>query len=143
VPHDPTTTALAGELRIAVARLGRRLRQEKGRHELSDAQLSVLALLEREGPRTLGELAEVERVRPPSMSRTVACLVDDGLAERLGDPADGRIVRLRPTEAGSALVHEVRRSRDAWLVAGLRELSPAQQSLLRDAAALLREVAER
>ncbi|MBO0984089.1 MarR family winged helix-turn-helix transcriptional regulator [Rathayibacter sp. SD072] len=143
MPFETAIPALAGELRVAVARLGRRLRQEKGRHDLSDAQLSVLALLEREGPRTLGELAELERVRPPSMSRTVACLVDDGLAERLSDPADGRITRLRPTEAGAALVHEVRRSRDAWLVARLRELSPAQQALLHDAVALLREVAER
>jgi DNA-binding MarR family transcriptional regulator len=143
VQQTDALTSLASEVRIAVARLGRRLRQEKGRHELSDAQLSVLALLEREGPRTLGELAEAERVRPPSMSRTVACLVDDGLAERLSDPTDGRVTRLRPTAAGSALVHEVRRSRDAWLVARLGELSPAETALLHDAAALLREVAER
>ncbi|MWV51002.1 MarR family transcriptional regulator [Rathayibacter sp. VKM Ac-2803] len=136
-------TALAGETRVAVGRLARRLRQEKAQHELSDAQFGVLALLHRDGPKTLGELAEAERVRPPSMTRTVACLVDDGLAERLADPADGRVTRIRPTSAGTELVLDVRRSRDAWLVARLRELSPDQRALLHDAAALLREVADR
>ncbi|MBF4461500.1 MarR family transcriptional regulator [Rathayibacter sp. VKM Ac-2878] len=136
-------TALAGEVRTAVGRLGRRLRQEKAQHELSDSQFSVLALLHREGPKTLGELAEAERVRPPSMTRTVACLVDEGLAERLADPADGRVTRLRPTTEGTELVLDVRRSRDAWLVARLRELSPGELRLLHDAAALLREVADR
>ncbi|QHC68591.1 MarR family transcriptional regulator [Rathayibacter sp. VKM Ac-2759] len=136
-------TGLAGETRVAVGRLARRLRQEKAQHELSDAQFGVLALLHREGPRTLGELAEAERVRPPSMTRTVGCLVDDGLVERLADPADGRVTRIRPTAAGTELVLDVRRSRDAWLVARLRELSPDQRALLHDAAALLREVADR
>ncbi|SMH30169.1 DNA-binding transcriptional regulator, MarR family [Rathayibacter oskolensis] len=142
-PSDPALTALAGETRVAVGRLSRRLRQEKAEHELSDAQFGVLALLQREGPKTLGELADSERVRPPSMTRTVACLVDDGLAERLADPSDGRVTRIRPTAEGTALVLDVRRSRDAWLVARLRELSPDQRALLRDAAALLREVADR
>ncbi|KQQ06322.1 hypothetical protein ASG06_01520 [Rathayibacter sp. Leaf185] len=136
-------TALAGETRVAVGRLARRLRQEKAQHELSDAQFGVLALLHREGPKTLGELADAERVRPPSMTRTVGCLVDDGLAERLADPADGRVTRIRPTPEGTELVLDVRRSRDAWLVARLRELSPDERALLHDAAALLREVADR
>ena len=140
---DPDLPALAGATRIAVGRLGRRLRQEKAEHELSDAQFGVLALLHREGPRTLGELAEAERVRPPSMTRTVGCLVDDGLVERLPDPSDGRVTRIRATALGSELVLDVRRSRDAWLVARLRELDPAQRRLLQDAAALLREVADR
>lgn len=140
---DQELTALAGEMRVAVGRLSRRLRQEKAEHELSDAQFGVLALLHREGPRTLGELAESERVRPPSMTRTVACLVDDGLVERLADPADGRVTRIRPTKEGTALVLDVRRSRDAWLVARLRELDPAQRRALHEAAALLREVADR
>ncbi|WKK72100.1 MarR family transcriptional regulator [Rathayibacter oskolensis] len=140
---ETALTGLAGETRVAVGRLARRLRQEKAQHELSDAQFGVLALLHREGPRTLGELAEAERVRPPSMTRTVGCLVDDGLVERLADPADGRVTRIRPTAAGTELVLDVRRSRDAWLVARLRELSPDQRALLHDAAALLREVADR
>lgn len=136
-------TALAGEVRVAVGRLSRRLRQEKADHELSDAQFGVLALLHREGPKTLGELADAERVRPPSMTRTVGCLVDDGLAERLPDPSDGRVTRIRPTAEGTALVLDVRRSRDAWLVARLRELDPAQRRALQEASELLREVADR
>jgi DNA-binding MarR family transcriptional regulator len=136
-------TALAGGMRVAVGRLSRRLRQEKADHELSDAQFGVLALLHREGPKTLGELADAERVRPPSMTRTVGCLVDEGLAERLPDPSDGRVTRIRPTAEGTALVLDVRRSRDAWLVARLRELDPAQRRALREASELLREVADR
>lgn len=136
-------TALAGGVRVAVGRLSRRLRQEKADHELSDAQFGVLALLHREGPKTLGELADAERVRPPSMTRTVGCLVDEGLAERLPDPSDGRVTRIRPTAEGTALVLDVRRSRDAWLVARLRELDPAQRRALQEAAELLREVADR
>lgn len=136
-------TALAGAMRVAVGRLSRRLRQEKADHELSDAQFGVLALLHREGPKTLGELADAERVRPPSMTRTVGCLVDDGLAERLPDPSDGRVTRIRPTAEGTALVLDVRRSRDAWLVARLRELEPAQRRALQEASELLREVADR
>ncbi|WP_258062951.1 MULTISPECIES: MarR family winged helix-turn-helix transcriptional regulator [unclassified Rathayibacter] len=140
---DLPLTSLAGEVRAAVGRLGRRLRQEKAQHELSDPQFSVLALLHREGAKTLGELAEAERVRPPSMTRTVGCLVDEGLAERLADPADGRVTRIRPTGAGTALVLDVRRSRDAWLVARLEELPPEDLRLLHDAAAVLRAVADR
>jgi len=136
-------TALAGGMRVAVGRLSRRLRQEKADHELSDAQFGVLALLHREGPKTLGELADAERVRPPSMTRTVGCLVDEGLAERLPDPSDGRVTRIRPTAEGTALVLDVRRSRDAWLVARLRELDPAQRRALREASELLRGVADR
>ena len=136
-------TVLAGEMRAAVGRLSRRLRQEKAEHELSDAQFGVLALLHREGPKTLGELADAERVRPPSMTRTVACLVEDGLVERLADPADGRVTRIRPTAEGTALVLDVRRSRDAWLVARLEELPPEDLRLLHDAAAVLRAVADR
>lgn len=140
---DTELTTLAGGMRATLGRLGRRLRQEKAEHELSDAQFGVLALLQREGPRTLGELAEAERVRPPSMTRTVACLAEDGLVERLPDPSDGRVTRVRPTPEGTALVLDVRRSRDAWLVARLRELDPGQRRVLNDAVALLREVADR
>ncbi|QHC57083.1 MarR family transcriptional regulator [Rathayibacter tanaceti] len=135
--------SLAGEVRVAVGRLGRRLRQEKAHHELSDPQFSVLALLHREGAKTLGELADAERVRPPSMTRTVGCLVDEGLVERLADPADGRVTRIRATEEGGALVLDVRRSRDAWLVARLLELPPEDLRLLNDAAAVLRAMADR
>ena len=60
------THELSTNLRIAVARLSRRLRAEKADDELSDGQTSVLFLLVREGPHTLGALSEHERVTPPS-----------------------------------------------------------------------------
>jgi DNA-binding MarR family transcriptional regulator len=137
------TDELSTNLRIAVARLSRRLRAEKADHELSDSQTSVLALLVRSGPCSLSELSEHERVKPPSMNRTVNGLVAAGYVVRSNDPADGRKVVLRPTDAGQQLINETRRKRDAWLHLRLVELRPEQRRLLEDAAALMREVADK
>jgi DNA-binding MarR family transcriptional regulator len=137
------TDELSTTVRVAVARLSRRLRAEKADDELSDSQISVLALLVRSGPHTLSELSDFERVKPPSMNRTVNGLVDAGYIVRNNDPADGRKVVLRPTDAGQQLITETRRRRDAWLSQRLRELRPEQRRLLEDAAALMREVADK
>lgn len=137
------TTTLTTEVRVAVARLARRLRKEKAQHELSDTMFAVLAYLYREGARTLGELAEYEQVKPPSMTRTVNCLADDGLVERLPDARDGRVTRIRCTEAGASLVLEVRESRNAWLDAQLRALTADERATLADAATILRRLTDR
>lgn len=141
-PARISTSELSANIRVAVGRLSRRIRKEKAEHEMSDTQFAVLALLHREGPRTLGELADYEQVRPPSMTRTVGCLVDDGLVERLPDAHDGRITRIRITTAGDDLVLEVRRSRDAWLDKKLRELPADDRRLLADAATILRRLTD-
>src|SRR3982750_1735184 len=107
--------ALATELRIAVMRATRRLRAEKSDTDLSDGQLSVLALLEREGPRTPREIAAYERVQPPSMTRILTALLDLGLVTRTEPPADRRQVLIAATEAGVTTVRETRRRREAWL----------------------------
>jgi DNA-binding MarR family transcriptional regulator len=145
--RTPTATSnadheLSTDLRIAVARLSRRLRAEKADNELSDGQSSVLFFLVREGPHTLGALSEFERVTPPSMNRTVNGLVDAGYVERESDPDDGRKVVLRATEAGRTVVEETRRRRDAWLFLRLDELSRSEHELLSDAAVLLRKIAD-
>ena len=137
------THELSTDLRIAVARLARRLRAEKADDEVSDSQISALALLVREGPHTLGELSEHERVKPPSMNRTVNCLVSAGYAVRDGDPEDGRKVVLHATETGRDLIDETRRRRDAWLFQRLQELSPDERRLLADAATILRGIADK
>jgi DNA-binding MarR family transcriptional regulator len=136
------THELSSELRVAVARLSRRLRAEKADHELSDSQGSVLGLLVREGPRSLGALSEAERVTPPSMNRTVAHLVEAGYVERSTAPEDGRKVVLSATEAGRAIVLENRKRRDAWLYRRLRELDADEKALLVEAATLLRRLAD-
>ena len=133
-----TDTGLASSLRVSVARLSRRLRTETtGAREVSVGGLAVLGLLFREGERTVGQLAAAERVQPPSMTRTVSCLEEAGYVERRAHPSDRRqvVVRLSPT--GEELVKAERRRRDAWLAQRLRELTPEERQVLRQAAPIL------
>ena len=134
--------ALAAELRVALMRSVRRLRAEKPDADLSDAQYSVLAVLDRLGPTTPGEIAAVERVQPPSMTRTVAALADLGLVARSEHPADRRQVLVSLTEAGAATVRETRRRRDAWLARRLAALTPDERDVLSRAAEILRRIAD-
>ena len=96
-----TASGLASELRLSVMRLARRLRNERHPdNPLGVAALSALGVLFREGECTIGALAAHERVRPPSMTRTVNCLVDEGYAERRADATDGRQVLVALTDEG-------------------------------------------
>ncbi|WP_434315950.1 MarR family winged helix-turn-helix transcriptional regulator [Leifsonia sp. P73] len=137
-----STHDLSSTLRIAVARLSRRLRAEKEDDELSDTQTSTLAFLVREGSGTIGRLSEHERVTPPSMNRTVNHLEQAGYVRRTADAVDGRKVIVVPTESGLRLVTETRRRRDAWLNQRLRTLTPEQRDTLAEAAAIMREIAD-
>lgn len=137
-----STHDLSGALRVAVARLSRRLRAEKEDDELSDTQTSTLAYLVREGSGTIGRLSEHERVTPPSMNRTVNHLEHAGYVVRTPDADDGRKVVVVPTETGRSLVLETRRRRDAWLHQRLRTLDPQQRATLVEAAAIMRELAD-
>lgn len=139
----PTPVAqLSSDMRIAVARLARRLRAEKADNELSAGQFSALALIFREGPLTLREVSDVERVTPPSMIRTVATLVEAGYVERRPSASDGRKVLLSVTAHGLELVKRTRQRRDAWLSRRLVNLSPEQRATLAEATAILRELAD-
>jgi DNA-binding MarR family transcriptional regulator len=136
-----TDSGLASSLRVSVARLHRRLRTE----DIDDLGVSVsgvavLALLFREGERTVGQLAVAERVQPPSMTRTVRCLDDDGLVERFPHPTDGRQVLVRLSDRGRELLAAERRRRDAWLARRLRELSAEERAALRQAAPILEKL---
>jgi DNA-binding MarR family transcriptional regulator len=137
----PSASALAGDLRIAVGRASRRIRSERGAAGLTDPQFTVLAWLTKEGPLTPGQLAERERIQPPSMTRTVNGLVELGLVAKTEHPTDGRQVVVSLTEAGVAEVRETRRRRDAWLAGRLATLTPDERTLLVDAAELLRRIA--
>jgi DNA-binding MarR family transcriptional regulator len=134
-----TDSGLASSLRVSVSRLSRRLRAENGQGTptVSIGGISVLGHLFREGERTLGQLAAAERVQPPSMTRTVNCLEQDGLVERSPHPTDGRQVVVRLSPAGRDLVVAERRRRDAWLAQRLAELTPEERQLLRQAAPIL------
>ena len=99
---QPEVTELASQLRLAVARLSRRIRQQAAStgEELTASTQAALASIERLGPITLGELAAVEQVQPPSMTRIVARLEEWGYATRVVDPADRRVARAAITDAG-------------------------------------------
>jgi DNA-binding MarR family transcriptional regulator len=133
---------LAAELRVALMKSVRRLRAEKSDADLTDGQYSVLAVLDRLGPKTPGEIAAVERVQPPSMTRTVAALAELGLVTRTEHPADRRQVLVGLTPAGTATVRETRRRRDAWLARRLAALTPAEREDLARAAEILRRIAD-
>jgi DNA-binding MarR family transcriptional regulator len=132
---------LASSLRISVMRLARRLRLEKSTDALSMNQLATLGTLSRCGALTVGELAGIEKVKPPSMTRTVNSLAEAGLVTRSPHPTDGRQVMVALTPAARQVLDEDRRRRDAWLAKRLAALSPEQRALLRDVAPLLEEVA--
>ena len=109
---------------------------------LSDTQLAALATLERHGAMTPGDLAEHEKVQPPSMTRVIAALVDWQLVTRAPHPTDRRQVILTVTMGGRDLVRKVRRRREAWLARRLAELSPQERATLRAAAPILEKLSQ-
>ena len=138
---DITPAALASELRVPVMRLARRLRLERSSEDYTLNQLSAMAVLDRGGDLTAGELAAIERVTPPSMTRTVNSLVDAGLAVRRPHDTDGRQVLIGLTDQARAVLAEDRRRRDQWLTQRLDELDPADRELLARVAPLLDSLA--
>lgn len=137
-PH--TQAGLASSLRIAIGRLSRRIRYEREDDSLTLNQLSALGVLERHGPIPVGELAAHERVRPPSMTRTVTALEELGLVIREPHPVDRRLAVVRITEAGLGRTAADRKRRDAWLAHRLRELSTEERKQLRDVLPILEKL---
>jgi DNA-binding MarR family transcriptional regulator len=134
------TTRLASELRIVLGQLLRRLRAE---HRFSLSQGAVLGRLDREGTRSIGDLALAERVRPQSMTQTISDLESEGLIARRADPADGRRILVELTEQGRATLAADRRQREGWLARAIAEdLSAQEQRVLAQAVSLLRRLAE-
>ena len=132
---------LVVRLRLAVVRLARRLRQQGG-EEVTASQFSALSSVHRLGPLTLGALAGVERVRPPSLTRIVASLEEAGLVARRPDPGDRRVARVETTPAGEALLARSRTRKDAYLAGRLAALDPADRAVLGRAADILERLLE-
>ncbi|MDZ4045741.1 MAG: MarR family transcriptional regulator [Rhodoglobus sp.] len=130
------------DLRIAVMRLSRRMRLERVDGDVTDSQLSVLFVLFKYGPQTLGSLSEHDRVSAPSMTRTVGGLVDAGLVSRTVAPDDGRKVLIDLTDEGRRIVTETRERRIAWFNRQLESLSPEEQRTLLAAAPIIRALAD-
>lgn len=138
-----TTRELAPLLRGTIARLNRRLRQTRPLDELTQTQLSALTSIDLAGAVTPGELAEVERVQPPTMTGIVARLQARGLVQRTPHPRDRRQVVLSTTPQGRAMLAEHRRARDAWLAARLGELTADERETLLRAAGILDRLSRR
>lgn len=136
-----TDTGLASALRLSLAKLHRRLNAERDpANELSVGQLCVLAALYREGELTIGDLAAHERVQPPSMTRTVTNLEAEGYVVRRPHETDGRQVVVSIAAKGEATLLADRKRRDVWLSQRLRELTPEERSVLREAAPILEKL---
>ena len=136
----PTSLAhLANDLRLACMRISRRVRYESTQ-VVAPHQFSVMARLEHTAL-TPHELAEIERVSPPSMTRTVASLVESGLVARTDDPLDRRQVFISLTAPGLLLLNETRRRRDAWMATRLKGISAEEREVLVKATAILTRLA--
>ena len=137
-----TTSLLASRLRVGVARLARRLRQEGAGEDATPSQLTALASLYHRGPLTLGALASTERVKPPSMTRIVAALEERGLVAREPSASDGRVVRVVVTDHGRRAHEEYQKRRDEWLHRRLSILSPEEREVMVKAAEIIDRLVE-
>ena len=84
---------------------------------------AALHTVEVHGPITPGRLAEHENVRKPTMTRTIASLLEEGLIERTPDPLDGRVSWLKVTPAGAKLLQRARQRQTEFLAARVKKLS--------------------
>ena len=136
VGEETSSEEVAEKLHSAAIHLLRRLRRQDVASGLTAPRLSALSVIVYGGPLTLGALAAAEQVRPPTMTRIVAALEEEGLVER-SPGEDRRVTLVRATEAGSRLLHEGRRRRTAQLAAQLAALPPEDRHTLSRAADLL------
>ena len=143
---DPGTAralVLAGELRVLMGKLRRRLREQAHSEDLTGSQKAVLIHLDRDGPATVTTLARAEGVRPQSMGATVSVLEAAGLVNGAPDPTDGRQTILSLTAACREMIKAGRAAREDWLFHAIQaNLAPAEQDELASAIALLKRLAE-
>src|SRR5690606_7445183 len=139
--RDEEIAELASRLRLAITRTARRLRQEAG-EGLTPTLVAALATIERLGPLTPSELADVERVKRPSATRIVAQLDAAGLVSRAAGPRDGRVSLVSATGEGRALLRRLRKRKNAYISRRLRGLSEADLKAMEHAAELLEQMLE-
>ncbi|MET0493812.1 MAG: MarR family transcriptional regulator [Actinoplanes sp.] len=137
-----TAEQLAISLRESITRLNRRLRQARAVGDLTFSQLSALTSLQLAGALTPRELADIERVQPPTMTKIVGKLEERGLVARTPHPTDRRQVILAATEAGRAVYAQFEKARNEWLAQLLAELAPDERDTLERAAQILQQVAK-
>jgi DNA-binding MarR family transcriptional regulator len=135
----PELSTSAARLRLAIVRTARRLRQESAgaAGELTPTATSALATVERNGPLTPSELAEIERVKRPTATRTLGALIEAGLVDRAADPADGRSALVSVTAEGRERLRRLRGRKNAYLARRMRDLPDPDLRALERAAEIL------
>ena len=144
---NPTEIPLAeraAHLRIAIVRTARRLRQEAAAETtgLTPTSVAALATIERHGPLTPSEIAEIERVKRPTITRTLVCLEREGLIDRARDPEDGRSSLISVNGAGRERLRRLRGRKNAYLAKRMRDLSAEEVETLERAAEILERMRE-
>ena len=129
----------AARLRRSVTRLNRRLRQNS-LADVSPAQASMLATIEKLIKPTLGDLAKAEQIQPPSVTRLVQSLVDASLCTRTVDEHDRRAQRVTLTAQGRKELQSIRRKKTVWLSSRLEELTTSEQKKAAELATLLEKI---
>jgi DNA-binding MarR family transcriptional regulator len=140
---DASRAAIAAELHSASIHLLRRLRRVDADAETTSARLSVLSIVVFAGPRTLSALASAEQVAPPTMSRMVKQMEEQGLVRRSPAEHDSRALRIEATPRGRRMVMRARDRRLAVLEAMMADLGARELDLLRSAARLIDALARR
>src|SRR5262245_33374569 len=133
---------LAVLLRDSITRVNRRLRQTRPVGDITIAQISALQSLDAAGALTPRELADVERVQPPTMTRIIGRLEERELIQRTPHPTDGRQVILAPSPRGRDLLAAYSRARDEWLAGRLAALSAEERDTVLRAADILGRIAK-
>jgi DNA-binding MarR family transcriptional regulator len=141
---DTSLTDAAAQLRLGIVRTARRLRQEAAAEAtgLTPTSTSALATIERHGPLTPSELAELERVRRPTVTRTLGCLEQEGLVGRTPDPSDGRSFLVSLNATGRERLRRLRGRKNAYLARRMREMPAADVEVLERAAEILEGMLE-
>jgi len=139
----PRASALAGELRVLIGKLGRRLREQAYLGDLTWSQVAVLGRLERDGPATVTTLARAEGMRPQSMGANISALEAAGLVTGAPDPSDGRQTILSLTPACQDWIKASRAARQDWLFRAIQtNLAPREQEELASAVELLKRLVD-
>jgi DNA-binding MarR family transcriptional regulator len=138
---DERLVETAARLRLAIVRTARRLRQEAGT-DLGPTLIAALGTVDRNGPLTPSELAELERVKRPTATRMLSRLEAEGLVDRASDPSDGRSHLVSVTRDGRELLTRLRRRKTAYLARHLRDLDAEELATVDRAVELLEELLE-
>jgi len=141
---DIPLTERAAHLRTAIVRTARRLRQEAAAETsgLTPTSLAALATIERHGPMTPSEIAAIERVKRPTITRTLGCLEREGLIDRSSDPTDRRSALVSLNAAGRERLRRLRGRKNAYLAKRMRELPATDVATLERAAEILEQMLE-